>query len=167
MTRRKKTAKVQVPVRLVEALRAKLAKSAKTRDVSMNAEIVKRLERSFELEERFGGPNLENLIEAIASMMKGVGRHAGFAETAETQGDDWLLRPYPFDQAIKAAVSVMEHFRPDGEIVIPEPFMPAVVGVIGTRLDETARGEKLRQIYINLGERIADLTIREMEQDDE
>ena len=40
MVKRKATAKVQVPIRMLEAMRAKLAKSAKGRGVSLNAEIV-------------------------------------------------------------------------------------------------------------------------------
>ena len=46
MARRKATARVQVPVRMLEAMRAKLEKAAKTRGTSLNAEIVHRLNAS-------------------------------------------------------------------------------------------------------------------------
>ena len=46
MARRKPTARVQVPVRMLEAMRAKLEKSAKARGVSLNGEIVGRLQQS-------------------------------------------------------------------------------------------------------------------------
>ena len=53
MARRKATAKVQVPVRMPEALRAQLERSAKAKGptVSLNAEIVHRLTQSFLQEE--------------------------------------------------------------------------------------------------------------------
>jgi hypothetical protein len=50
MVRRKATARVQVPVRMMETLRARLAKAAKTGGISLNAEIVRRLEQSFDQE---------------------------------------------------------------------------------------------------------------------
>jgi hypothetical protein len=46
MARRKASARVQVPVRMLEAMRAKLEKSAKARGVSLNGEIVGRLQQS-------------------------------------------------------------------------------------------------------------------------
>ena len=53
MARRKATAKVQVPIRMPEALRAQLERSAKAKGptVSLNAEIVHRLTQSFLQEE--------------------------------------------------------------------------------------------------------------------
>lgn len=48
MKKRNKTDVVQVPVRMREVLRAVLERAAKDQGCSMNAEIVRRLERSFE-----------------------------------------------------------------------------------------------------------------------
>jgi hypothetical protein len=47
MVRRKATARVQVPIRMTEVLRAQLAKSAKDNTIPLNTEIVRRLEQSF------------------------------------------------------------------------------------------------------------------------
>jgi hypothetical protein len=51
-TRRKKTDKVALQLRMREHLRARLAVEAKHREVSLNAEIVQRLEESLEKDER-------------------------------------------------------------------------------------------------------------------
>ena len=50
MAKRKPTKIVQTGTRMPESLRVKLEKVAKTAGVSLNAEIVRRLERSFEWE---------------------------------------------------------------------------------------------------------------------
>ncbi len=167
MSRRKKTTKVQVPIRMEKTFRTKLAKSAKAHKVSTNAEIVQRLERSFEIEDRLGGPQLVELIEIIASVMKVAGQKAGFALTAEVYGGDWLLKPYAYDQAVNGAIAILEHFRPAGEKVLPEPEMSAVVALAGTGLDQTARGEGLRKLLAELGSLMADRAIREKERSDE
>ena len=55
MARRKATAKVQVPIRMLERLRAQLEKSAKARGASLNGEIVHRLEQSLQTEKLLEG----------------------------------------------------------------------------------------------------------------
>ena len=48
MAKRKKTDRVQLPIRMRESLRAQIEKAAKEKDVSINTEVVMRLDRSFE-----------------------------------------------------------------------------------------------------------------------
>jgi Arc-like DNA binding domain len=63
MARREKDATVQVGLRVKESLRSKIEKSAKKSGVSMNAEIVRRLEKSF-------APSVEEeLREAIRAVV--------------------------------------------------------------------------------------------------
>ena len=52
MAKTKKQGAAQYPLRLPDDLRSRVEKSAKDRNVSINAEILERLERSFEIEER-------------------------------------------------------------------------------------------------------------------
>jgi hypothetical protein len=54
--KRDRTALADVKTRLREPLRAKLERAARHNGVSMNAEICARLERSFQQQEEFGGP---------------------------------------------------------------------------------------------------------------
>ncbi len=60
----------------------------------MNAEIRERLEGSFDIEDRLGGPQLVELIETVAGAMKSTGRQAGFLETHKvTNRGEWLVLP--------------------------------------------------------------------------
>ncbi len=123
MPRRKKTAKAQVPVRMVETLRAKLEKSARSRGVSMNGEIVDRLDRSFHsqalvnevLEAMFGKPLAATLL-TIGRAMDHTGRTRAFHETGTLEGSStWFDHPGAFDQAVQGATHVLERLRPSGD----------------------------------------------------
>ena len=109
---------------------------------------MKRLERSFETEDRFGGPRAIELIEAIGAVMKHTGQHAGFYETNKlaNQGE-WLDLPYAFNQAAKAAITILEHHaEPLGKIVVPKPN---VVEIVGGDPKETMK--RTRWMIKNLG----------------
>jgi hypothetical protein len=82
MARRKKTATVQLKLRFREELRRKLERQAKGREVSLNNEIVRRLESSFEsgstdllVHVLTGSPTNSKLLAMIASVL----RYAGMA----------------------------------------------------------------------------------------
>ena len=152
MAQRKRTATVQLKVRMKEPLRGQLEKAAKARGMSLNAEIGKRLERSFETEDRFGGPRVVDLIETIATVMKTTGEHAGFIETRKlaNQGE-WLFLPWAFDQATKAANAIMKHYKPKGKVTAPKLPQTKVI-----RGDNPKEIEKLvRRALENLGEGVA------------
>ena len=162
MAKRGKSPRAQVPLRIPEATRARLEKAAKARGVSMNAEIVERLARSFETEARLGGPRVVELIETIAKVMRSTGEHAGFYETGKlaNQGQ-WLALPYAFDQATKAANAVLKHYKPKGKIVLPKADVGEVVG--GDPKETAAR---MYQMLTELGPLMAARAIKKREQDD-
>jgi Arc-like DNA binding dprotein len=56
MAKRSKTAKADIKIRLTEALRSKIERSARSSGISMNADMIERLDRSFKSEDEFGGP---------------------------------------------------------------------------------------------------------------
>ena len=102
MARKRKPGSGQYPLRLPDDLRSRIEKAATGRDVSINAEILERLERSFDIEDRLGGRQLFEIIETIASVMKTTGEHTAFfadSSRLHKQGK-WLANPYAFDQAI-------------------------------------------------------------------
>ena len=70
MAKRGKSPRAQVPLRIPEAIRARLERAAKAGKVSMNAEIVERLARSFELEDRFGGPRVRDRGALLSEFVK-------------------------------------------------------------------------------------------------
>ncbi len=161
MAQRKRTATIQLKVRMKEPVRGQLEKAAKARGVSMNAEIGKRLERSFEIEDRLGGPQLINLIETIASVMKLTGEYAALFESGNVmKRGEWLFLPYAFDRAIKAAEIIMEHYRPPGEIVVPKPNVVEVIGVRGTKVDPKESVARLHQMFAELGPLMAASAIK-------
>ncbi len=161
MAKRGKSPRAQVPLRIPEAQRARIEKAAKSRGVSMNAEIVERLARSFELEDRLGGPRVVELIEAIGAVMKSTGESAGFYEPNKlaNQGE-WLALPYAFDQATKAAAAVLEHHRPPGKVVVPKPSVIQIGG------DPKKTAARLDQMFAELGPLMAAREIKKREQDD-
>ena len=158
MAQRKRTATIQLKVRMKEPVRGQLEKAAKARGVSMNAEIGKRLERSFEIEDRLGGPQLINLIETIASVMKLTGEYAALFESGNVmKRGEWLFLPYAFDQAVEAAKFVMGHHRPPGEIVVPK-YKGSIVaydGELGTTVDPKEALARHDELMAELGPRLA------------
>jgi len=134
MARRGKAAIVDIKIRMREPLRAKVEAAAKENSVSMNAEMVSRLERTFQRQDtadRFlrdfmeisYGPKLGAMLEAIGHTLDAVGIHANIATTNEQDEfywrAGWIKNPYAFEQAVKAANAVLETFRPPGRIVAP------------------------------------------------
>ena len=127
----------------------------------MNAEIRERLEGSFDIEDRLGGPQLVELIETVAGAMKSTGQQAGFLETHKvTNRGEWLVLPYAFDQATQAAITILKHHRPPGKIVVPKPNVVEVVG-----RDSRQSKETIRRLYKDLGEFIALKEMRDREQE--
>ena len=163
MARRKKSATVQLKVRIKEELRARLEKAAKARDVSMNAEIGERLEKSFEYENRLGGPLVADLVESIGAVMRSTGEHGAFFATHQIHKDGkWLANPYAFDQATKAAKTVFKAHRPPGKITVPSPTVHHVVGG-----DPKESEELVRHLFTELGALMAEKEMRAWEQKNE
>ncbi len=165
MAERGKSRRAQVPLRIPEPLRARIAAVAKDAGRSMNAEILDRLERSFEYEDWIGSPNLTQLMETITSAMKSTGETAGFFATGELVSEGkWMAVPFAFDQAMAAANTILEYHRPPGQIVAPTPN---VVDVVGGDGDTAEANEQLRQMQENLGQMYAEYELRKKEHDDE
>ena len=156
MAQRGKSARAQVPLRIPEALRARIGSVAKDEGRSMNAEILKRLEQSFDLENRLGGRGMVDMIEQVASAMKSTGEWAGEFTTATRPLSGggkyrWRASPWAYDHAMRAAIDVLENFRPPGKIVPPNPdVVELVVG------DEDELFEKARQKLRDLARRTSD-----------
>ncbi len=168
MAKDRKTSRAQVGLRVSEEMRQRLEDAATSNGRSINSEIVSRLDRSFETEDRLGGPGLSTLVETIATVMKSTGGRAGFTESGKlaNQGE-WLDLPYSFDQAVKAANSILEHYRPPGKIVVPKPNVVEVIGVRGTKVDREESIARLRQMFADLGPLIAASELRKKEQNNE
>ncbi|MBV8798447.1 MAG: Arc family DNA-binding protein [Alphaproteobacteria bacterium] len=145
---------VQVRIRMQRDLQQRLDRSANERGASMNAEIVERLERSIASDTIIGGPIIEDrpviaLARMMASAMHDAGRTAAFMATrsaAETA--NWYGNAFAYDQAVQAAATVLEAFRPPGNTAAP-------------RL-KTNTGEDLSQTFSTLGSGFANSLIEEV-----
>lgn len=166
MAKKRKPGSGQYPLRLPNDLRSRVEKASKDRNVSINAEILLRLERSFEMEDRFGGPQVVDLVETIATVMKTVGEHAMMYDDDLTSIDqlrDWLFQPYAFEQAKQAVNAVLEAYRPKGEIVAPTIFKRGR----GSKRDPKAYAALNREVAENFGRLMAASELEKRKQDDE
>jgi hypothetical protein len=151
---RQKTDLVQISIRTKEPLRAALESAARERGVSMNAEIVERLTRTFEdeikLEAEFDRRQLYAILRIMAVAMDHAGHSAAIVSHTVSQNDGmtWFDEPFAYDQAVQAATHILEAFRPSGKPTsvsarfsrLGEEF---AAGVLETIADEkpTAIGE--------------------------
>ena len=121
MAKPKKATRAQVGLRVPEDLRERVENAAKVSGRSLNAEILERLEQSFQTEERFGGPILIHLIATIALVMRNTGQMCAHFETGEIMTSDrWLDMPFPYERAKGAVIGFLESFRPPGKVVVPK-----------------------------------------------
>jgi hypothetical protein len=141
MDERSESDTVQLKVRMKEPLRAALEEAARQRGVSLNSEVVRRLERSFEQEQRledvFGGIDVYRLMRVIAAIMDSAGSTAllykpppGFVDAREAR---WPADPYAYDQALQAGVHALEALRPPGDPNAPSGIGSMVASNVGNR----------------------------------
>jgi hypothetical protein len=119
---------IQVRIRIKKSLHTGLEKAAEERGASMNAEIVERLERSFQIDRIIGGPIVEDrallaIAKMVAAAMHDSGRHGAFTATRSAeQTARWHDNAFAYDQAVKAAETILEAFRPEGDASAPALF---------------------------------------------
>lgn len=155
MAKRGKSPRAQVPLRIPEALRARIERAAKAGDKSMNSEILERLEQSFQFEIRIGGPGLSEMVEIMVSAMRQAGELSGYYETSEPKKrGKWMGLPFAFDQAAQAANAVLEIHRPPGKIVVPKRTYAEVTGLGEPEVDPKEAAHMSRR-FANLGKMYA------------
>jgi hypothetical protein len=94
----------------------RLSHAAALNQHSISEEIESRLSKSFENDQNFYG-----LMRVIAAAIQEAGNSAGYLTTSSREGArDWLHNPWAYDQAMSAAVRVIEAFRPKGDPSPPE-----------------------------------------------
>ena len=149
MPRRKESETVQVGLRIKEPLRAALEETAKHRGVSMNAEIVARLEQSFAAERRladvFGSSEMFGLMKALAAVMQTAGGSAKRLSDGTKVADGWMDHPYGYDQAVRAACHALELLRPPGDVQLPKsagPEMDRMLGSLGPQFTDAMFGQR-------------------------
>ena len=109
--KRDRTAVADVKTRLREPLRARLERAAKHRGVSMNSEIVDRLERSFARDEDFGGP--QGRVRAHLALLAFNAAGARWAREQGVSGT-WEDDPVCYLVAALAAADALMTGAPEG-----------------------------------------------------
>jgi hypothetical protein len=122
-TGRDKTATVGIMLRVREDLRLTLEQAAKARRVSLNQEIVDRLEyvrgRTSLLPEALElafGTRLAGLLMVLGFAMDAAARHDLPAGSVWRPFPDWTDQPARFDHAVRAAARLLDAARPRGAI---------------------------------------------------
>ena len=154
--------RVSLGLRVTADIKTKLDEAARHSARSQSQEAEFRLERTFADDDRLGGPQLVELLEAMASAMKITGQTAALAESDKVMNQgQWLRLPYAFDQAAQAAAAVLEQHRPPGERDVPQ------LNIDESSLsgDQKKRLEVILPILENLGERVALLELRDREEE--
>lgn len=107
------SAVAEIKIRMKEPLRAAIEHAAKRRGVSMNAEMIDRLDASFA--ETAYPAEVAALAELIARAMAETGSSIeGMNRWSDHGYLPWLDDPYAYDQAAKAALWVLVQSRPTG-----------------------------------------------------
>jgi hypothetical protein len=127
-------AKTDRKLRLPETLRTEIEAAAIGRGVSMNSEMVHRLERSFSQQDILEpalalayGEKFARLLLILARVMSGTGRRALFEQREfRDEPDSWMADPYAFDQARWAAETVLEGLCPPGDRGFKPPRGPYI-----------------------------------------
>ena len=116
---------VTLSTRIRSDTRAALEEAAKASGRSLSQECEHRLRRSFDEDEalidRLGGRQLYAMFRMIAAAMELTVMQWQQFSSAKDERFDWIADPFGYDQAMKAAISVMDRLRPPGD-----PTMPAM-----------------------------------------
>lgn len=135
-----------------------LEEAARASGRSLSQEVERRLRRSFEEDEKierlFGGRQTFAMLQTLATALKTMGVHAAFVRSRVLpEGEGWLSDPYAFDQAVRAANTILEAFRPPGDPTPPFQNLNAQ--------DEDST-ERVRFVYANLGAAFANGVLDEV-----
>jgi len=148
-----------------ERLREKVEAAAKKNSVSMNSEMVSRLEKSFERQETANrllneimelafGEDLGEILLVLGTAMKLSGQSAGFVATGTLEGTDlWSHNAYAFSQASQAAAAVLDGMKPDGDPAPPRMTSAQAIALGGPPDPE------INATYANLGRDIANVIL--------
>ena len=113
MPPRKQNTTVDLKVRMKEPLRAKVEKAAKRRGVSMNAEAVDRLERSFDKEDVWGGADLLEMTHLMSGAFARGGKLGAHSRKhAEWSPSEWINDPFCYLAAIASVRDALVAAQP-------------------------------------------------------
>lgn len=118
MEKRAKTATVDLKVRMKEPLRAAIENAAANNGVSMNAEAVNRLQRTFSEDDVFetslGGPEMRQKVELMISAFGHNGHLMAQAlGHPEWSARDWMNDPQCYRSAVRGVLRALIVAQPN------------------------------------------------------
>ena len=113
--------RISLGLKVTAEIKKRLDGAARESGRTQSQEAEYRLQRSFDLEDLLAdvlalayGRQAAGVIMMLSFAMDAAGRGASSVRTV-TGGSDWINDPHAFDQAVKAALSIFEVIRPEGE----------------------------------------------------
>jgi hypothetical protein len=106
-------------------LHAQLREQADANGVSVTEEINELLRKG--LSAPSFAPSTEGILVLLGEAMKAAGESSLFALTQSwdlARERDWIDDPYAYDHAMKAAITVLQAFKPEGKARPPEIDTP-------------------------------------------
>ncbi len=126
MAERSRSDTIQLKARMKEPLRAKLEAAAEARGVSLNAEMIHRLERSFA---EFGKEETFLVVRLLANAIQTI---------EAVTGKNWMDDPEAHRQTQVACITILDAFRPPAGArsistdLISEGLVAAESSTVGT-----------------------------------
>lgn len=118
MSPESKEERSQLLLRVSQTDRDQLKEAANARGVSVNREAITRLRASFAQESFDGGPaaELRGVLQLVSMvMLQAANATMAISQIARGPDNSWLDNPLAYDQAVRAAIAVLERFRPAGD----------------------------------------------------
>lgn len=150
--------RVQLSFRITPEIKKRLDEAAEHSGRSQSQEAEFRLELSFHREQLLiesmtllFGRELAGLIYTLGVVMSRVGTVTANRKMLGTT--PWMVQPYPYDQAVRAAVSLLEALRPQGDPKLSVDVSAA--GLLGESISKDSEtqidrfGENLAKLMIH------------------
>jgi hypothetical protein len=117
--------------------------AARESNCSVSQEIEVRLLASFgqhsELREQALDEPIDGILQLIREAMDVAGNAAASLATLSNKSTHWVDNSYAFDQAVQAAVTMLDRFRPAGEPHLPTILEGSIEGEVGPVVAEAAK----------------------------
>ena len=148
MAPRDRTAVVQLKTRLREPLRARLEAGAKRRGVTLNTEIVDRLEQSFAKEDAFDGPEMLNMARLMAAaFIRGGQQGAHARQHPEWTPSEWVHDKICYQTAVRAVMKALAAAQPELDDPDQKTFVDLFAAELARREATFAEPKSLRRSH--------------------
>lgn len=163
---RSEDAIVQLKARMREPTRAQLEASAKRRGVSLNTELVDRVEKSFAEEDAFGAPEIANMARLMAAaFLRGGQRGAHAGRHPKWDVARWIHDPFCYGAAVAAVMDALcamqpaqhaKHAKPGEPSKMPQELGPGTLDIVSAEGKTLVRlhPDGTQEVFYNVEEKV-------------